>query len=54
MTDDGIVDVIVASLPDIGRNSARMLRHLRDGLAIACEQRRFSSLYKLAIERTSR
>lgn len=54
MTDDGIIDVIVASLPDIGRNSARMLRHLRDGRAIACEQRRFSSLYKLAIERASR
>ena len=54
MTNDGIVDVIVASLPDIGRNNARMLRHLRDDLAIACEQKRFSSLYKIAIERAPR
>jgi hypothetical protein len=54
MTDDGIVDAIATALPEVGRNSARMLRHLRDTLAIACEQKRFSSLYKVAIERVSR
>ncbi len=54
MTDDGIINAITRSLPSIGPNSARMLRHLRDGLAISCEQRRFSSLFKLAIERVSK
>jgi hypothetical protein len=54
MADGDIVDAIVSSLPDVGRNSGRMLRHLRDELAIACEQKRFSSLYKVAIERAPR
>jgi hypothetical protein len=54
MTDDRIVGVIVAALPKVGRNSARMLRHLRDECAIACEQKRFSTLYKRAIQGDSR
>jgi hypothetical protein len=45
-TDLEIRSIIRAEARSIGWNSSKMLRHLRDELDIACEQKRFQKLFK--------
>jgi hypothetical protein len=45
-TDPEIRSIIRTEAQVIGWSSSRMLRHLRDELDIACEQRRFQKLFK--------
>ena len=49
-TDEEILRLISARLKSQG-GIARILRALRDEEGVACEQSRFSRLYKTAIER---
>jgi hypothetical protein len=48
-SDDEILSLIQARLESVGQSSSRMLRHLRDVDAIACEQTRFKNLFKRAV-----
>ncbi len=45
-TDAEIRSIIRTEARAIGWNSSKMLRHLRDDLDIACEQKRFQKLFK--------
>ena len=45
-TDPEIRSIIRVEARSIGWNSSKMLRHLRDELDIACEQKRFQKLFK--------
>lgn len=45
-TDPEIRSIIRTEARSIGWNSSKMLRHLRDELDIACEQKRFQKLFK--------
>ncbi len=45
-TDPEIRSIIRTEARAIGWNSSKMLRHLRDELDIACEQKRFQKLFK--------
>ncbi|GFO65895.1 hypothetical protein M1B72_02695 [Geomonas paludis] len=45
-TDDEIKEILRARWFDAGGTSARMLRMLRDDMKVACEQKRFSQLFK--------
>jgi hypothetical protein len=45
-TDPEIRSIIRTEARTIGWNSSKMLRHLRDDLDIACEQKRFQRLFK--------
>jgi hypothetical protein len=48
-TDPEIRSIIRTEARSIGWNSSKMLRHLRDDLDIACEQKRFQKLFKAEI-----
>jgi hypothetical protein len=50
MSDDDLVRVIRANLDIVNGQSTKMLRHLRDNLQIACEQKRFQGLFGRAVE----
>ena len=45
-SDDGIIKIIYKSYDSVGGNSSRMLRMLRDQYGVACEQGRFSKLFR--------
>lgn len=45
MTDEEVVETIKKHWDDVSGSSSRMLRLFRDDLKIACEQKRFSTLF---------
>jgi hypothetical protein len=49
MSDDDLVKLIRENLSVVNGKSAKMLRHLRDNLQIACEQKRFQGLFHRAV-----
>lgn len=48
LSDDAVLQLIDAHWATVGGRSGAMLRHLRDTLGFACEQRRFQDLFKRA------
>ena len=50
LTDEQVLRLILARLPSQS-GSAHILRALRDEEGVACEQARFSRLYKTAVDR---
>jgi hypothetical protein len=48
LSDDAVLELIDAHWATVGGRSGAMLRHLRDTLGFACEQRRFQDLFKRA------
>jgi hypothetical protein len=48
-SDDEIANLIRAEFEKTGFVKTKMLRHFRDTLHVACEQKRFSNLYNRAI-----
>jgi hypothetical protein len=50
MSDDDLVTLIRENLSIVNGQSTKMLRHLRDNLQIACEQKRFQGLFHRAVE----
>jgi hypothetical protein len=45
LTDEEVIEAIKEHWDDVSGNSSRMLRLFRDDLLIACEQKRFSTLF---------
>lgn len=48
LTDDAVLQLIDTHWETVGGRSGAMLRHLRDTLGFACEQRRFKDLFNRA------
>lgn len=49
LSDAELLDVIGSELERSGMSKTKMLRHFRNTLKIACEQKRFSRLYVMAV-----
>ena len=50
-SDSDLIHKIVKNIEKIGTGKSKMLRFFRDSLGVACEQKRFSSLYDAAMKR---
>jgi hypothetical protein len=47
-TDEQLIALIRENRDRHGSSASRMLRHFRNGMGIACEQRRFAELFARA------